>query len=114
MASLGYFAPVKNEVLIEPLENENNRYTMQYYTTDGVNVYNVGSENACLELNSSNGEKEYLVNHWDLIDSCFNEIGFPLATTYHLLVAIDPVEEEKLTSISFDSINPESPKKDWT
>ena len=98
VASLGYFAPIKNDVLVESLENENNRYTMQYSTTDGVNVYNVGPEYACLELQYSNGEKDYFHNHDDLRNRCFDEhAGFSLATTYHLLVAIDPIEEEKIT-----------------
>ena len=114
VASLGYFAPIKNDVYVESLEHENNRYTMQYSTTDGLNVYNVGPEYACLELQYTNGEKNYEVNDDALLNRCFDgHAGFALATTYHLLVAIDPLEEEKLTNIAFDSINPESPKKDW-
>lgn len=112
VASLGYFAPVKNDIYVESLENDNNRYMMQYTTTDGLNVYKVGPEYACLELQVPNGEQFYEVNDYDLFNRCSDgHAGFILPTTYHLLVAIDPIEEEKLTNLSFDAINPENPKK---
>lgn len=100
--------------MIEPLDNESNRYMLQYYTTDGINDYAIGTEYACFQLEVTTGEKEYAINHEDLLNECTEEtIGFPLATTYHLLVAIDPDEEEKLTNISFDPINSEAPKIGW-
>ncbi|NCU18513.1 FtsX-like permease family protein [Pallidibacillus pasinlerensis] len=114
VASLGYFASVKNNVVIESLDNENNRYMLQYYTTDGINDYAIGTEYSCFQLKLPTGEKEYAINHEDLLNECTEEtVGFPLATTYHLLVAIDPDEEEKLTNISFAPINSEAPKIGW-
>src|SRR5690606_39837504 len=44
---------------------------------------------------------EDLFNDPSLLNYCYNAVQFQLPTTYQLLVAIDPIEEEKLTGVHY-------------
>lgn len=121
VASLGYFTGINNDISIYPPEHEYNRYLMQFYTSDGINDYAIKPEYACFILkypmayqvdgNTFETDNEYLISHKDLLNECTDKkAAFLLPDTYHLLVAIDPEEEEKLTGVSFSDIDPDSPK----
>src|SRR5690606_14238505 len=78
--------------------------------------YAFGPEYACFILKNdlSDSGSDKLFNNPDLLNYCTDKISmYPMAPTYHLLVGIDPIEEEKLTGISFSGINPDAPKMGW-
>lgn len=115
VASLGYFTGIKTNVAIFP-PTESMRYLLQYYTTDGVNQHHIGPEYACFQLVSPFKKEEFqsLYSHDESVDNCKDGVSmFSLPPTYHLLVGVDPKQEEALTGVSFDSINPERPKSGW-
>lgn len=106
VAALGSFTGVKSNVGIEP-HTKSTRYLVQFTTSDGVNIYNVESENICILLESPNPDLiffkyETLINDRKLLNSCNDVANFALPSTYHFIVGIDPEEEEKLTGIEFD------------
>ncbi len=116
VASLGYFSGMKTTLALFPPEHDYNRYLFQFYTSDGKNEYAFGPEYACIILKDEYSEfgADFLFSHEELLNHCTDKVAmFPMPPTYHLLVGIDPVEEEKLTGISFSSINPDSPNMGW-
>lgn len=116
VASLGYFSGLKTTLALFPPEHDYNRYLFQFYTSDGKNEYAFGPEYACFILKNdlSDSGSDKLFNNPDLLNYCTDKISmYPMVPTYHLLVGIDPIEEEKLTGISFSGINPDAPKMGW-
>lgn len=113
VAALGYFTGESKSIIL-PTPTIPQLYEVQFYTTDGVHTYPInrsgvtaihpfevpieGMEEGFPFLIDSIGdwEIEEYVNH-------FMDLGITvmLPETYHLLVAIDPTEEEQLTGISF-------------
>lgn len=120
VASLGYFAGMKSNIGYDAPESSS-KYTTQYFTSDGLNEYPITEEYICFLLESPQtvethigivDDFENLFNHIDLLNSCVPTVAMaPLPPTYHLLVGIDPAEEESLTGIHFKGINSENPSK---
>lgn len=105
VASLGYFTGLNSNVGLE-MTGESSSYSVQFYTTDGINEYPISKFLECIHLEPS-GElpphfiSEDLFNDPSLLNYCYNAVQFQLPTTYQLLVAIDPIEEEKLTGVHY-------------
>ncbi|WP_407269127.1 FtsX-like permease family protein [Radiobacillus sp. PE A8.2] len=108
VASLGYFSGVKSTFAIYPPKQDYLRYIMEFATTDGVNTYHMEPNYMCalLKYETEHTTYEDIFNHSDLLNSCKGIPTFPMPATYHLVVGIDPIEEEKLTNTSFSSIDP--------
>lgn len=105
VVSLGYFTGLNSNVGLEMVDSSSS-YNVEYYTTDGLNNYPIGDFLECIHLEHSGDASqifmtEYLINDESLLNYCFNAVQFQLPTTYQLLVAIDPIEEEKLTGVSY-------------
>lgn len=119
VASLGYFTGIQSNIGF-PMPETSTRYVAQYETTDGINQYPISEKYVCTMLETAGTlPPEYKVLYpkfeniysESLINLCTGlGIQFPLPVTYHLLVGIDPVEEEKLTGIVFEGIDEENPK----
>lgn len=120
IASLGYFTGEQNNfALYEPV-SDYERHLVQFQTTDGINRYPLGSEYTCYQIklsenDISSGTDGYFYNNYDFVINPWEELlnycqpgasAFPIPPMYYLTVGIDPEEEEKLTGISYDSINP--------
>ncbi|MGG0719203.1 ABC transporter permease [Robertmurraya massiliosenegalensis] len=119
VASLGYFTGINTNIGL-PFPEESTRYVAQYVTTDGINQYPISEQYVCAMLETA-GTLPVRYKRWypkfenifsmSLVELCTGEaVQFPLPVTYHLLVGIDPLEEEKLTGIVFDGIDEEKPK----
>ncbi|MEK4145645.1 ABC transporter permease [Robertmurraya sp. FSL W8-0741] len=122
VASLGYFTGIRSNIGIQMPESST-RYVGQFKTTDGINHYPISEKYVCamletagtlpLEVKRLYPKFEIIYSH-SLLNLCTGEaVQFPLPVTYHLLVGIDPVEEEKLTGIAFEGINEENPKSGY-
>lgn len=104
VASLGYFTGIGALVAMEPPQ-QSTRYTTQFYTSDGVNKYEMEEESICMLLESPHTMYfEEVFADRALLNECYKTSRIDLPSTYHLLVGIDPEEEEKLTGISFEFI----------
>lgn len=112
IASLGYFTGVVSNIGIEPPSNiQSTRNRIQYFTSDGVNKYNIGNEYLCILIESPkllkyqrdfNHTYEYLLNNPELLNHCNNyAAGAMMPVSYDLLVGIDPEQESKLTGIPY-------------
>ncbi|KQL52674.1 hypothetical protein AN964_03460 [Heyndrickxia shackletonii] len=116
VASLGYFTGIKTNLGISPLPEKSTRYTVQYYTTDGVRKYSLGSKyiKVLLESPRANRKFEDIYGNSEMLQEYSPEAPlFPLPPTYHLLVGIDPDEEKALTGISFKGIKYGSSATGW-
>lgn len=119
VASLGYFTGIQSNTGF-PMPETSTRYVAQYETTDGINHYPISEKYVCAMLETAGTlppaykrlfPKFEIIYSESLLNLCTGQaIQFPLPVTYHLLVGIDPVEEEKLTGIVFDGIDEENPK----
>jgi len=116
VASLGYFPGINSNMSVYPPETST-RYLAQFYTYDGVHQYPYGKEYACIHLESTIKQYPFqsLTNDEDSLNQCYDggRTQFLMPPTFHLLVGIDPEQEERLTGISFDGIHPESMKVGW-
>ncbi|SDM64606.1 FtsX-like permease family protein [Sediminibacillus halophilus] len=110
VASLGYFTGVNSTLAISPPQANYMRYITEFATTDGVNRYPIEPEYMCALLKYETDQFTYesIINNDDLRNDCVEIPAFPLPATYHLVVGIDPTEEEKLTNTSFSSIASDS------
>ncbi|RSK56025.1 ABC transporter permease [Bacillus canaveralius] len=119
VASLGYSTGLKSNIGF-PLPDKSTRYIAQFQTSDGVKSYPVSEKYVCTMLETAGTiplpfkmfyKKFESVQSYSLTNYCDGEaIQFPLPATYHLLVGIDPAEEENLTGIVFDGIEEDNPK----
>ncbi|QZT34621.1 ABC transporter permease [Caldalkalibacillus thermarum TA2.A1] len=110
VASLGYFTGItKSYALWMP--EQSIRITHQFLTTNGIQRYPLTEPLTGLFL-----EQEPVAGYIDQFDRLADEELadqfvmwdpplFVMPPTYHLLVGIDPDEEEKLTGISFQDLN---------
>lgn len=116
VASLGYFPGINSNMSVYPPETST-RYLAQFYTFDGVHQYPYGKEYACIHLESTIKQYPFqsLTNDEDSLNQCYDggRTQFLMPPTFHLLVGIDPEQEERLTGISFNGIHPESMKVGW-
>ena len=116
VASLGYFPGISSNMSVYPPETST-RYLAQFYTYDGVHQYPYGKEYACIHLESTIRQYPFqsLTNDEDSLNQCYDggRTQFLMPPTFHLLVGIDPEQEERLTGISFNGIHPESMKAGW-
>ncbi|WP_117148998.1 MULTISPECIES: ABC transporter permease [Paraliobacillus] len=110
VASLGYFTGVESTFGVYPPDADYMRYTLEFATTDGVTSYPIEPTYMCalLKYETEMFTYENIINHDNLRNNCDEVPAFPLPITYHLVVGIDPTEEEKLTNTSFASIAPDS------
>jgi len=107
VASIGYFSGVQTTLGILPSPTEASLYQVDYLSSDGVNTYIADSyQQIFLETQDSYHDLEILVNDITLFHLWILEgLFFPLPATYHHLVGIDPIVEEKLTGINFSGIS---------
>lgn len=119
VASVGYFTGVTSNIGLE-LPVQSTAYTTKYYTSDGVQSYQIGNNYDCILLESPksikgwSAEYESLYNDPALMNFCRDDVAmFPLPTTYNLLVGIDPEQEEALTKISFEPIRKDTTERGW-
>lgn len=112
VASLGYFSGIKNTIGFT-FPEESTRVKGEYKTSDGINEYSVSEEYLCIVLEVEKPIRPF-IDKFDIIASnslsnycTFTTVQFPLPSTYHLLVGIDPIEEGKLTGIVFNGIDEE-------
>ncbi|MCT8138521.1 ABC transporter permease [Anaerobacillus sp. CMMVII] len=105
IAALGYYTMTQRSFDL-PILDEPIRYTVSFYTDDGMNTYLV-NEHVAYSLPNSEAffdgkdtiTKSELIN---LFHSGHHVI--PIPTTFHPIVAVDPFEEEALTTISLGSL----------
>lgn len=115
VASLGYFTAFDSNFGVMFLDTSS-YYETTYFTSDGVNDYQIGDPYKCylLELPAEIAQNEFtdydeVFNSLDLMNFCKDDApNFPYPTNYSLIVGIDPSEEEKLIGASFEDIHPES------
>lgn len=117
VASLGYFTGITTNISFMQPE-ESSRYEVQYQTSDNINVYPVGDPLICLLLESpqtiESQNFEEIMADPSLLSYCTNDFAqFPSPPTYHLVVGIDPEQEEALTGISFENIDEERTSAGW-
>ncbi|WP_407271954.1 FtsX-like permease family protein [Radiobacillus sp. PE A8.2] len=106
IASLGYFTGKSKTFSIwNPTESV--RVNNHFYTTNGVNRYNIKTVSAAMiEREPGLFDKMAEGRNKNYMQPGVNP-AFLFPNTYHLLVGIDPESEEKLTNISFDQLNVE-------
>ena len=110
VASLGHYSGVRTSLGVLPEPEKSSRYTVNYYTSDGINKYSFKEYIAIflespLQYEGMPDKKfEYLFSRHEMVINAYDVAVFPLPTSHHLLVGIDPVEEEKLTGIIFNDI----------
>lgn len=112
VASLGYFTGISSSINIkEP--KQSTRYSVQFYSSDGIKHYPVDNEENCIILENYfvknvNNFFEPLFENRELLNFCDQIAKFPLPESYHLLVGIDAEQEQLLTGYEFN-FN----KQDW-
>ncbi|KGA97539.1 hypothetical protein AJ85_08050 [Alkalihalobacillus alcalophilus ATCC 27647 = CGMCC 1.3604] len=106
ISSLGYFTGLNSTLGILPSPEAPSTYHVEYTTSDGINEY-VYNNYDLIFLGDPEISGSYipLVTNEDMFFYLdWRHALFPLPVTYHHLVAIDPLEEEKLTTIDFTDI----------
>lgn len=113
VASLGYFTGINTTLGILPSPEGPSSYRVTYSTSDGVNDYLYTTfEQVFLEPLGGPFSHEVLVNQPEMLSFTDDRRAlFPLPITYHHLVAIDSIEENKLTGISFTEITTDEEEK---
>ena len=117
VASLGYYTGLKNYYVYKQPETST-RYTSQLFTSDGISRYPVSKNYSCtlLEYEGPNNfiqKFEPIYTDEDLHNICTSSSYYELPPTYHLIVGIDPLEEEALTGISFPEIHDDAAASGW-
>lgn len=125
VAALGYFTGESKSITL-PIPTTPHLYQVQFSTTDGVNSYPL-SRSGITAINPFTDPVK-----GQQVDFVFDSIGdaeveqyinptmdlgisIMLPETYHLLVGIDPIEEEHLTGISFSDLqNPSFVESHYT
>ncbi|WP_217586276.1 ABC transporter permease [Lentibacillus saliphilus] len=104
VSSLGYFTGIRSNMTLKPPASST-RYSVQFSTSDGINDYPMGDKQECILLEPSTSERfnfQPIISDIDLLNMCDQAASFYIPASYHLLVGIDPEEEEKLTGIPFE------------
>lgn len=115
VASLGFFTGESASFSIW-MPDQSTRYSLQYYTSDGIQDYPILSDEELIGLML---EQEFKPRYSPPFASYDTDSGytnfqdggpptFLFPPTYHLLAAIDPKSEEKITGISFDQLKKEN------
>jgi putative ABC transport system permease protein len=105
IASIGYFTGSTKSFSV-PFPNYSTKFTLQFYTSDGINIHRLSQDQVVYYLKSDKGEADTVVNNPELINPNQPETppSFLIPNTYHFVVAIDPESEKKLTGINFDPL----------
>lgn len=105
IASVGYMTGMNKSYSL-PFPKVSSKYTIKYFTSDGIDEYELEESQTLFYHRDSQGNTEFLGDSIDVQNS--NQIGLPptflLPTTYHFVVAIDPISESKLTGINFEPL----------
>lgn len=117
VASLGYFTGMTSNIGLKQPE-QSTRYLTTFFTTDGIYRYPLSEAYACILLESPKTAKlfdkfESIYSNKELANHCKEVSMVALPATYHLLVGIDPEEEQALTNIDFADISEENPRTGW-
>jgi len=92
IATLGFVESSPQWLVLPPPEQAGDfRYKIEYFTTDGIDTYLLDAQ------------YQYFLSN----DRSFKKITVP--TTEHLVVAIDPENEQKLTGINFYPLTEQPP-----
>jgi putative ABC transport system permease protein len=105
IASLGYFTGISRAIVL-PMPDRSERISVQFYTSDGIHRYPVGPKGTGYVINNSGTDTIDKLADFHIFNA-FMSTRNPaviIPQTYHLLVAIDPDSEEKLTGISFKKL----------
>lgn len=107
VASLGYFTGLNTTLGVLPSPEKASTYRVEYSTSDGVNdyIYQTYEQIFSEILDDKYDPLSPIVKQFEMLPFMHPVHAlFPLPVTYNHLVGIDPIEEEKLTGISFSPI----------
>lgn len=114
VAALGYFTGESKSITL-PFPTSPQLYDIKFSTSDGVNTFPINRSGITVispmepPQDSMDNILFDSIGDWEIIEN-FNQYWYEgitvmLPETYHLLVGIDPTEEEQLTGISFAQLH---------
>lgn len=106
VASVGLFTALKRTWMIKK-ENDLRYYGVDYSTSDGVNDYTYGKETYMYDFSSDMKSIHQYPSSLEVLNNFFMEeiASFSFPISYHQVVAVDPVEESRLTDYNLSLLN---------